>query len=154
MTTYKVMLGLLWTSTKCNLATKFIVKIDDNSVVDLGRLERALEKVDEGSHNILCPFEIRGLPIWRHPEVKFQNRTIAVVGFKKYYSYFHSFLQRLLSWASGQFRSQFGQKRSIKTTAMGGFGSPRLRWVSTGKHFFCFGVCGVSRFQYLTVQTS
>ena len=76
MTTYKVMLGLLWTSTKCNLATKFIVKIDDNSVVDLGRLERALEEVDEGSDNILCPFEIRGLPIWRHPEVKFQQQKI------------------------------------------------------------------------------
>ena len=73
MTTYKVMLGLLWTSTKCSLATKFIVKIDDNSVVDLDRLERALEEVDEGSDNILCPFEIRGLPIWRHPEVKFQK---------------------------------------------------------------------------------
>ena len=84
MTTYKVMLGLLWTSTKCNLATKFIVKIDDNSVVDLDRLERALEEVDERSDNILCPFEIRGLPIWRHPEVKIKkNRTIAVVGFKK-----------------------------------------------------------------------
>ena len=73
MTTYKVMLGLLWTSTKCSLATKFIVKIDDNSVVDLDQLERALEEVDEGSDNILCPFEIRGLPIWRHPEVKFQK---------------------------------------------------------------------------------
>ena len=73
MTTYKVMLGLLWTSTKCSLATKFIVKIDDNSVVDLDQLERALEEVDEGSDNILCPFEIRGLPIWRHPEVKLQT---------------------------------------------------------------------------------
>ena len=74
MTTYKVMLGLLWTSTKCSPATKFIVKIDDNSVVDLTLLESALEKVDEGSEdNIFCPYQMRGLPVWRHTEAKLQK---------------------------------------------------------------------------------
>ena len=77
MTTYKVMLGLLWTSTKCSPATKFIVKIDDNSVVDLNLLESALEKVDEGSEdNIFCPYQMRGLPVWRHTEAKLQKSKI------------------------------------------------------------------------------
>ena len=76
MTTYKVMLGLLWTSTKCSPATKFIVKIDDNSVIDLMRLERALDEVDAGSSvdNIFCPYEMRGLPVWRHTEAKLQRK--------------------------------------------------------------------------------
>ena len=74
MTTYKVMLGLLWTSSKCSPATKFIVKMDDNSVVDLARLEKALDEVDEGSEeNIFCPYQMRGLPVWRHTQAKLQN---------------------------------------------------------------------------------
>ena len=76
MTTYKVMLGLLWTSSKCSPATKFIVKIDDNTVIDLTRLESTLDEVDAGSSvdNIFCPYEMRGLPVWRHTEVKLQKK--------------------------------------------------------------------------------
>ena len=76
MTTYKVMLGLLWTSSKCSPATKFIVKIDDNSIVDLVRLERALDEVNMGGSsvdNIFCPYEMRSLPVWRHTEAKLQK---------------------------------------------------------------------------------
>ena len=125
MTTYKVMLGLLWTSTKCSLATKFIVKIDDNSVVDLDQLERALEEVDEGSDNILCPFEIRGLPIWRHPEVKFQNRTIAVEGFKKQLFIFSQF------FCKGAYPGQVGS--SAVSLARKDLSRP-LQWVALGHH--------------------
>ena len=76
MTTYKVMLGLLWISSKCTTATKFIVKVDDNSIVDLVRLERTLDEVDMGGSsvdNIFCPYEMRGLPVWRHTEAKLQK---------------------------------------------------------------------------------
>ena len=89
MTTYKVMLGLLWTSSKCSPATKFIVKIDDNSIVDLVRLERALDKVDNDMEessvdNIFCPYEMRSLPVWRHTEAKLQkNGKVIFLAFPK-----------------------------------------------------------------------
>jgi len=67
MTTYKIMLGLLWTVRHCRHSTKYIVKIDDNSVVDLTRLSKALDEVEvEGS--IVCPSVMRGVRIWRHSE--------------------------------------------------------------------------------------
>ena len=67
MTTYKIMLGLLWTVRHCRETTRYIVKIDDNSVVDLARLSKTLDEVQvEGS--IVCPSVMRGVQIWRHPE--------------------------------------------------------------------------------------
>ena len=67
MTTYKIMLGLLWTVRHCSQTTKYIVKIDDNSVVDLARLSKTLDEVQvEGT--IACPSVMRGVRIWRHPE--------------------------------------------------------------------------------------
>ena len=126
MTTYKVMLGLLWTSTKCSLATKFIVKIDDNSVVDLDRLERALEEVDEGSDNILCPFEIRGLPIWRHPEVKFQKK----IGPSQLWDYKKN-LPIFTVFCKGSYPGQVGS--SAVSLARKDLSRP-LQWVALGHH--------------------
>ena len=67
MTTYKIMLGLLWTVRHCKRRTQHIVKIDDNSVVDLARLGKSLDEV-EVEDSIVCPSVMRGVRIWRHPE--------------------------------------------------------------------------------------
>lgn len=69
MTTYKVMLGLHWASSKCDRTTRFIVKMDDNSHLDMGHLVSVLKEVEEAgesSNKIFCPYEMRGLPVWRH----------------------------------------------------------------------------------------
>ena len=65
MTTYKIMLGMLWTVR--NWRTKSIVKIDDNSFVDLARLSKTLDQEDL-TQSIVCPSVMRGVRIWRHPE--------------------------------------------------------------------------------------
>ena len=65
MTTYKIMLGMLWTVRNCR--TKSIVKIDDNSFVDLARLSKTLDQEDL-TQSIVCPSVMRGVRIWRHPE--------------------------------------------------------------------------------------
>jgi len=50
-----------------NCRTKSIVKIDDNSYVDLARLSKTLDQEDL-TQSIVCPSVMRGVRIWRHPE--------------------------------------------------------------------------------------
>ena len=73
MTPYKILLRLLWTVRHCRHYTKYLVKIDDSSVVDLARLIKTLDEVQvEGS--IVCPSVMRGVRIWRHPEAPLHGK--------------------------------------------------------------------------------
>ena len=73
MTSYKTLLGLLWTVRHCGHRTKYIVKIDDSSVVDLARLTKILDEV-QVEERIVCPSVMRGVRIWRHPEAPLHGK--------------------------------------------------------------------------------
>ena len=60
----------------CSLKTKYIVKIDDDSIIDFDKLVSTLEMMDEevDGETISCPSVTRNRKVWRHSEARLMGK--------------------------------------------------------------------------------
>jgi len=94
---YKVVLGYIWVSRFCNRNTKFVSKIDDDSIIDFELLESLLDKkaTESPEETISCPTVIRNQKPWRYSDAKVMGKwthSIAEIPDKFFPDYCQGFL--------------------------------------------------------------
>ena len=60
----------------CSAKTKYIAKIDDDSIIDFDKLVTTLEDMgkEENGETISCPSVTRNRKVWRHSEAKLMGK--------------------------------------------------------------------------------
>ena len=60
----------------CSGKTKHIVKLDDDSLIDFGKLKLALDENigDDSETTISCPSVTKNRKVWRHAEAKLMGK--------------------------------------------------------------------------------